>query len=42
MNPKLTIAILMIAAVPLSFFTLRTHEVTEADAQRVPQNYQWR
>ena len=35
MNPKLIIAILVIAAVPLGFFSLRTHQVTKADAQKV-------
>ena len=35
MNPKLIIAILMVAAVPLGFFSLRTHHATEADAQKV-------
>ena len=35
MNPKLTIAILGIAAAPLLFFSLRTQQVTKADAQKV-------
>jgi hypothetical protein len=35
MNSKLIIAILVIAAMPLGFFTLRTHQVTKADAQEV-------
>ena len=35
MNPKFVIAILVIAAVPLGFFSLRTHQVTKADAQEV-------
>lgn len=35
MNSKLIIAILVIAAMPLGFFTLRTHQVTTADAQEV-------
>jgi hypothetical protein len=35
MNPKLIIAILVIAAVPLGFLSLRTHSVTKADAQKV-------
>ena len=35
MNPKLIIAILVIAAVPLGFFSLRTHQVTKAEAQKV-------
>jgi hypothetical protein len=35
MNPKLIIAILVIAAVPLGFFSLRTHQVTKADAQNL-------
>ncbi len=35
MNPNLVIAILVIVAVPLGFFSLRTHQVTKADAQEV-------
>lgn len=35
MNSKLIIAILVIAAMPLGFFTLRAHQVTKADAQEV-------
>ena len=35
MNSKLIIAILVIAAMPLGFFTLRTHQVSKADAQEV-------
>ena len=35
MNPKLIIAILVITAVPLGFFSLRIHQVTKADAQKV-------
>ena len=35
MNSKLIIAILVIAAMPLGFFTLHTHQVTKADAQEV-------
>jgi hypothetical protein len=35
MNSKLIIAILVIAAMPLGFFTLGTHQVTKADAQEV-------
>ena len=35
MNPKLVIAILVIATVLLGFFSLRTHQVTKADAQEV-------
>ena len=35
MNPKLIIGILVITAVPLGFFSLRTHPVTKADAQKV-------
>ncbi|MGB9657103.1 MAG: hypothetical protein WCB75_18065 [Pseudolabrys sp.] len=32
---NLIIAILVIAAMPLGFFTLRAHQVTKADAQEV-------
>jgi hypothetical protein len=35
MNLNLVIAILVIVAVPLGFFSLRTHQVTKADAQEV-------
>ena len=35
MNRKLIIAILVITAVPLGFFSLRIHQVTKADAQKV-------
>lgn len=35
MNSRLIIAILVIAAMPLGFFTLRAHQVTKADAQEV-------
>jgi hypothetical protein len=35
MHPKLIIAVLVITAVPLGFFSLRTHQVTKADAQKV-------
>ncbi|MGB8998410.1 MAG: hypothetical protein WCC43_04690 [Pseudolabrys sp.] len=35
MNSKLIIAILVIAAMPLGFFTLRAHQVTKAGAQEV-------
>ena len=35
MNSMLIIAILVIAAMPLGFFTLRAHQVTKADAQEV-------
>src|SRR4029078_10772307 len=35
MNPKLIIGLLVITAVPLGCFSLRTHQVTKADAQKV-------
>jgi hypothetical protein len=35
MHPILIIAVLVITAVPLGFFSLRTHQVTKADAQKV-------
>ena len=44
MNLKLIVAILVIAAVPVCAHAQPPSiaKVTKADAQNVPQNYQWR